>query len=116
MLAGQDEDAAQAGALGRSDVGADVVADHRDVGTGEVATDLSAKVGDRHGEELRMGLADDAGAGLGRELEAGDERTRVERRAFRRQPPGVLVHADEDGAVADEPEGAVHVVERHFLG
>ena len=61
-------------------------------------------------------LADDPGAGLGRELESRDERARVERGPLRRQPPRVLVHPDERRAVTDQPEGAVDVVERHVLG
>ena len=78
VLAGQDEDAAQAGALRGPDVGADVVADHRDVGAGEVAADLSAEVGDGDGEELGMWLADDAGS-ASRSRTRGRRRTRPSR-------------------------------------
>ena len=82
VLAGQDEDAAQPGSLGGPDVGPDVVADHRDLGRAR-GRDPPRGAGRATASEKN------AGDGLpmivarvsGRELEPGDERAGVERRA-----------------------------------
>ena len=55
------------------------------------------------------GLPQTIGRPAGRDLEARDERTRVERLATRRQPPRVAVHRHELRAAPDRPERDVHV-------
>ena len=67
-------------------------------------------------EELAGGLADDPRLDAGRELEPSDERAGVDRRAVGREPPAVLVHADQLRAVADQAERAIEVVPGRGLG
>ena len=60
-LAGQDEDPAQPDPLGRRDVGARVVADHREADGRQPLAQVRAQGGDRLPEDLGRRLAEDPG-------------------------------------------------------
>jgi hypothetical protein len=76
-LAGQDEDPAQAHALGCPDVGVRVVADHGDRANRDPAAEILAQAGDGLPEHLRRGLAEDRRAHARCVLQAGDGRAGI---------------------------------------
>ncbi len=86
-LAGQDEDPAHADPLRGRDVGAQVVADHRERRAREPLPEVRVQPGDRLAEDLRRRLAEDVRLDPGRELEPDDVRRR--RRASR---PSAVSH------------------------
>ncbi len=87
-----------------------VVPDHGHVVRLEALdAEVRRKAGQRLFEDDRRWLATDHGRPAGRDLEARDKRTRVDRLATRRQPPRVAVHRHELRAAPDRPERDVHV-------
>src|SRR6478736_6716529 len=108
-FSGANEYGGETEAVGRDEVVAGVVADHRQGCGGEI------ELADRLAEIGKRRFADDGGADSSGHFEGADERTAVELHAFGCFPGDVPVHGDELRPIEEQTVGMVKTSVGHLV-